>query len=108
MRLNLDELMEYHRAAVYKIDGEWEDATDAILDAVPAIIKRIRELEAEVKNLEDAPEVEARIQNHLMYQYEKTVQCAEITGGFCPNRDTMLYYATLAAKNEMEKEDADR
>lgn len=38
----------------------------------------------------DAAEFEARVHKHLMYQYEKVGHCAEATGSFCPNRDTML------------------
>lgn len=54
----------------------------------------------------DAAEFEARVAKHLMYQYEKTVHCAEITGGFCPSRDTMLMFSRLAVEEEMEAESA--
>lgn len=49
----------------------------------------------------DAARFEALVQKHLMYQYEKAVQCAEVTGCFVPSRDVMLYFARLAAEEEM-------
>lgn len=55
------------------------------------------------RTYKDAAEFEARVAKHLMYQYEKTVHCAEITGGFCPSRDTMLMFARLAVEEEMER-----
>lgn len=57
-------------------------------------------------NYRDAAEFEARVQRHLMYQYEKAVKCAEIAGGFCPSRDTMLMFARLSTEEEMEAENA--
>lgn len=58
-----------------------------------------------VADMQDVAEFEARVAAKLMSQYEKNVQCAEITGGFCPNRDTMLMYARLAVEAEMERGD---
>lgn len=54
-----------------------------------------------VCDFEDAAKFEALVQKHLMYEYEKVVQCAEVTGSFCPNRDTMLMFARFSAEEEM-------
>lgn len=51
----------------------------------------------------DAAEFEARVQKWLMYQYEKTYQCKEVSGGFLPDRGTMLMHASLAVEAEMDK-----
>ena len=50
----------------------------------------------------DAAEFEARVQKWLMYQYEKAYQCKEVSGGFLPDRGTMLMFARLAAEDEMD------
>lgn len=50
----------------------------------------------------DAAEFEARVQKWLMYQYEKAYQCKEVSDGFLPDRGTMLMFARLAAKAEMD------
>ena len=51
----------------------------------------------------DAAEFEARVQKWLMYQYEKAYQCKEVSGGFLPDRGTMLMHASLAVEAEMDK-----
>lgn len=52
-------------------------------------------------DFEDAAKFEALVQKRLMYQYEKAVQCAEVTGAFCPSRDIMLMFARIDAEEEM-------
>lgn len=54
-------------------------------------------------SFQDAAEFEARVQKWLMYQYEKAYQCKEVSGGFLPDRGTMLMFARLAAEDEMDK-----
>lgn len=51
----------------------------------------------------DAAEFEARVQRALMYQYEKAYHCKDVSGGFMPDRDTMLMYARLAVEQEMDQ-----
>ena len=51
----------------------------------------------------DAAEFEARVQKWLMYQYEKAYQCKEVSGGFLPDRGTMLMHARIAVEGEMGK-----
>ena len=53
---------------------------------------------------DDAVEFEERVQKRLMYQYEKAEQCKDVSGGFVPNRDTMLMYARLYVEAEMIRE----
>ena len=55
------------------------------------------------QDFQDAAEFEARVQKWLMYQYEKAYQCKEVSGGFLPDRGTMLMFARLAAEAEMDK-----
>lgn len=54
-----------------------------------------------IPDYKDVAEFEARAQKHLMYEYEKVVQCAEVSGSFCPNRDTMLMFARFSVEEEM-------
>lgn len=54
------------------------------------------------QDFQDAAEFEARVQKWLMYQYEKAYQCKEVSGGFLPDRGTMLMFARLAAEDEMD------
>jgi cell division septum initiation protein DivIVA len=51
MRVDYEELMQYYEAARNKTPGEWKDAIEAILDAVPRIVKEHEELEAENADL---------------------------------------------------------
>lgn len=51
----------------------------------------------------DAAEFGARVQRALMYQYEKAYHCKDVSGGFMPDRDTMLMYARLAVEQEMDQ-----
>lgn len=52
MKVDYEELMQYYEAARNKTPGEWEDAIEAILDAVPDIVREREELEDRVKELE--------------------------------------------------------
>ena len=52
MKVDYEELMQYYEAARYKHPGEWKDAIEAILDAVPDIVKEHDALEEDKKNLE--------------------------------------------------------
>lgn len=56
-----------------------------------------------VHDWKDAAEFEARVQKRLMYQYEKAFHCKDVSGGFLPNRQTMLMYARIAVESEMEQ-----
>jgi cell division septum initiation protein DivIVA len=51
MKVDYEELMQYYEAARNKTPGEWKDAIEAILDAVPRIVKEHEELEAENADL---------------------------------------------------------
>ena len=48
MKVDYEELMQYYEAAQNKTPGEWKDAIEAILDAVPRIVKEHETLEAEL------------------------------------------------------------
>lgn len=52
MKVNYEELMQYYEAARNKTPGEWEDAIEAILDAVPELIAQNRDLQEKVQELE--------------------------------------------------------
>ena len=54
---------------------------------------------------EDAARFEARVQKRLMYQYEKVFHVKEVSGGFMPNRQTMLMFARIDAEQEIEQEE---
>ena len=45
MKVDYEEVIQYYEAARNKTPGEWKDAIEAILDAVPELIARVRELE---------------------------------------------------------------
>lgn len=47
MKVDYEELMQYYHAARNKTPGEWKDAIEAILDAVPRIVKEHEALELE-------------------------------------------------------------
>ena len=51
MKVDYEELMQYYEAARNKTPGEWKDAIEAILDAVPRIVKEHEALEAENSDL---------------------------------------------------------
>lgn len=51
MKVDYEELMQYYEAARNKTPGEWKDAIEAILDAVPRIVKEHEALEAENADL---------------------------------------------------------
>lgn len=55
------------------------------------------------QDMQDAAEFEARVQKWLMYQYEKAYQCKEVSGGFLPDRGTMLMFARIAVEAEMDR-----
>lgn len=55
-------------------------------------------------DFEDAAEFEARVQKRLMYQYEKAFHVKEVSGGFLPNRQTMLMFARIDVEQEMDKQ----
>jgi cell division septum initiation protein DivIVA len=52
MKVDYEELMQYYEAARNKTPGEWKDAIEAILDAVPDIVKEHEQLEAENADLQ--------------------------------------------------------
>ena len=58
-----------------------------------------------VESVKDAVEFEARVQKRLMYQYEKVFHVKEVSGGFLPNRQTMLMFARIDAEQEIEQEE---
>jgi uncharacterized protein YhaN len=51
MKVDYEELMQYYEAARNKTPGEWKDAIEAILDAVPDIVKERKAIEAENADL---------------------------------------------------------
>lgn len=95
-------------SAIAEMVGEERTEDDAafIAAANPAVVLA---LIAEVRrhrsadDFEDAVEFEARVQKRLMYQYEKVFHVKEVSGGFLPNRQTMLMFARIDAEEEMER-----
>lgn len=91
--------------ALSEAEEKWLEDRDAIQFATGEYLCWLYP-EMLVDDFQDAAEFEARVQRWLMYQYEKAFQCKEVSGGFLPDRGTMLMFARLAVEQEMD--DADR
>lgn len=91
--------------ALSEAEEKWLEDRDAIQFATGEYLCGLYP-EMLVDDFQDAAEFEARVQRWLMYQYEKAFQCKEVSGGFLPDRGTMLMFARLAVEQEMD--DADR
>ena len=91
--------------ALSEAEEKWLEDRDAIQFATGEYLCGLYP-EMLVDDFQDAAKFEARVQRWLMYQYDKAFQCKAVSGGFLPDRGTMLMFARLAVEQEMD--DADR
>lgn len=99
--IDLEELEQYYYAARYKTPGEWEDATDAILDAVPELIKHIKFLEKKRVELAEELENNYRFNNFCIMNCPHNTECLE------DNADKVIDWRKLTNKGQTEYENAD-